>query len=170
MRRRATAASVALLCVGVAVMAAMSLAIGSGDVPVPRVLAIVTGQASGTVEASIVLQQRLPRTCVAIIAGSALGVAGALSQSLTRNPLAEPGTLGVSSGASLALVVSLLLLPGLSIGAQLGFAMVGAAASGAVVLAIGGVMSGRTSTVRLVLAGAAWSALASALTLSLIHI
>lgn len=59
----------------------------------------------------IVVEQRIPRTALAIVAGAALGVAGALMQGLTPNPLADPGLLGVNDGASFAMTVAVVFLP-----------------------------------------------------------
>ena len=59
--------------------------------------------------ATVVWQLRVPRTLIGLSVGAALGLAGALMQCLTRNPLADPGILGVNSGAALAVVLSVAL-------------------------------------------------------------
>jgi iron complex transport system permease protein len=86
----------------------LSLVMGSVSIPLEDVLKVLTGQsASETAWTNIILKFRLPKATTAILAGSALGIAGLLMQTLFRNPLADPYILGVSSGASLgvALVV-----------------------------------------------------------------
>ena len=78
-----------------------SLSLGSGSVGPGDVLALLSG--NGSDEARFVMTElRFPRTAIGIVVGLALGISGALLQSLTRNPLAEPGLLGVSAGGALA--------------------------------------------------------------------
>ncbi|NED56524.1 iron chelate uptake ABC transporter family permease subunit, partial [Micromonospora aurantiaca] len=82
-----------------------SLAIGAGDVPFGRVLPGVLSPDGGSRAELIVHELRLPRTLLGVAVGMALGLAGAVMQALTRNPLAEPGLLGVNGGAALAVVL-----------------------------------------------------------------
>lgn len=152
----------ALLVVFAAVPA--SVLVGSGGIPVERVLEVLEVGAIDGPDAAIIWQQRLPRAVVALIAGAGLGAAGALTQALTRNPLAEPGTLGISSGASLVVALGIVAAPDLPMAAQLLLAVIGAAVSGVLVLIAGGVLVGRHNSLRLVLAGAALSALTQAAT------
>lgn len=107
---------------------------------------------------SIVRELRLPRTIVAVQVGAALGVAGALMQSLTRNPLAEPGLLGVNAGASFAIVVGVGWLGVSSPTEATWIALAGAALAAALVLALGRVGRGAGGAGRLVLAGVSLSA------------
>lgn len=106
---------------------------------------------------------RLPRTLLALAAGGALGIAGALMQTLTRNPLADPGLLGVNAGAAAAIAAAMAfgLAPGPAGQLMAGFC--GAAAAGALVYAVGGLHRGH-DPLRLVLAGAALSAILLAVT------
>src|SRR6185295_8699479 len=98
------------------------------------------------------------RTLVGLLVGSALGVAGALMQAVTRNPLADPGVLGVSAGASLAVVVAIYVFGFTSLSAYVWFALVGAASASVLVYSLGSLGRGGTTPVRLALAGAALSA------------
>jgi iron complex transport system permease protein len=137
-----------------------SLAFGSGDVGPARAFAALA--AGGDDDARFaVLQLRLPRTLVAVAVGLSLGVAGAVLQAAARNPLAEPGLLGVSAGASFAVVIA--IAAGAS-AATLGpwVAVLGAAAG--CLLAVGAARLRGTGDdpVRLVLAGAALSGLLGA--------
>jgi iron complex transport system permease protein len=154
-RRGLVPAAVALL---IAVLA--SLAFGAGEVGPARALAVVLG--GGDVDARFaVLDLRLPRTLVAVAVGLALGVAGAVLQAAARNPLAEPGLLGVSQGASFAVVLTIAAgASAASVGP--GVAVLGAA--GGCLLALGAARLRGTGDdpIRLVLAGAALSALLSA--------
>jgi iron complex transport system permease protein len=134
-----------------------SLAVGAGEVGPARALAALTG--SGDDDARFaVLQLRLPRTLVAVAVGLALGIAGAVLQAAARNPLAEPGLLGVSAGASFAVVIAIATGAGV---ATLGpwVAVLGAATG--CLLAVGAARLRGTGDdpVRLVLAGAALSGL-----------
>ncbi|WP_055482613.1 FecCD family ABC transporter permease [Sphaerimonospora mesophila] len=101
----------------------------------------------------IVQTVRVPRTVLAIVAGVALGVGGALVQGYTRNPIADTGLLGVNSGASFA-VVSVILLFGLANPYQyIWFAFLGAAAAGVVVFGLSSIGRGAGNPLTLVLAG-----------------
>ncbi|EOV3147909.1 iron chelate uptake ABC transporter family permease subunit, partial [Cronobacter malonaticus] len=85
-------------------MVALSLLVGAKSLPFSLVLDALTGTCHDA-DCTIVLDARLPRTLAGIVAGLSLGLAGALMQTLTRNPLADPGLLGVNSGASFAIVL-----------------------------------------------------------------
>jgi iron complex transport system permease protein len=100
---------------------------------------------------------RVPRTVLGIVVGAALGVAGALMQALTRNPLADPGLLGVNAGASTAVVIALSLGVAGAAG-SVWFAFLGAAVVSVAVYAIGSAGRGGATPVRLALAGTAVSA------------
>lgn len=102
----------------------------------------------------LVRERRLPRTLLGLLVGAALGVSGAIMQALTRNPLAEPGLLGVNAGATAGVAIGVGFLGMTSVTASLAFGFVGAAAAGALVYVLGGVHRG-AGPVRLVLAGAA---------------
>lgn len=91
---------------GLAVLAlALSLVVGARAIPLHEVIDALTG-VSDSADALVVTSQRLPRTVAGALAGAALGVAGALMQGHTRNPLAEPGLFGVNAGASLAIAIT----------------------------------------------------------------
>lgn len=146
------AAGVVLACAA----AAASVALGSRPLPLDQVWDAVRGRGSGEA-AVIVSEQRLPRTLLGILCGAALAVSGALMQSLTRNPLAEPGLLGINAGASLAVVLSVVCFGALGIHAYLVFALIGAGIAAVGVYGLG--MGGKNaSVVRLALAGVAVSA------------
>jgi iron complex transport system permease protein len=144
----------------VAVLA--SLAFGAGEVGPSRALAVLAG--GGDADASFaVLQLRVPRTLVAVAVGLALGIAGAVLQAAARNPLAEPGLLGVSAGASFAVVV--VIAAGADAAASGPWVAVAGAGAGCL-LALGAARLHGTGDdpIRLVLAGAALSALLGAAT------
>lgn len=101
---------------------------------------------------------RLPRELAAILIGAAFAVSGAIMQGVTRNPLADPGLLGLTSGAHMALALAFLFIPGLSYFGIMVACFLGAALGAALVIALGSTRRGRLSPMRLVLAGAAVSA------------
>ncbi|MEU9444892.1 iron ABC transporter permease [Streptomyces sp. NPDC048304] len=104
----------------------------------------------------VVVDERLARTVLGLLAGAALGLAGAVLQALTRNPLADPGLLGINAGASAAVVTAITYCGVTSLTGYVWFAFLGAAAVGALVWFLGG--SRGATPVRLALAGTAISA------------
>ncbi|MFC1420931.1 FecCD family ABC transporter permease [Streptacidiphilus cavernicola] len=149
--RRGLLLSAALLLL----LCAASLAVGAKEIPLGQVWHGLA-HPTGTEDDVIVRSLRLPRTLVAVAAGAALGLSGTLMQALTRNPLADPGLLGVSTGASAAVVSAIAFLGVGSTGGYLWFALAGAGVATVLVCALGGL--GGSSPVRLALAGTAVSA------------
>jgi iron complex transport system permease protein len=134
-RRRLLACLVALAALGAVVLA--SLALGVRDVSLPVVWDALTAPVAGDMDHDVILGQRVPRTLVGLAAGLALGVAGAVIQGVTRNPIADPGLLGLNSGASFAVVCAVWLL-GLTAPTQfVWFSFLGAAAAAALVFSVG---------------------------------
>jgi iron complex transport system permease protein len=152
--RPRAARTVVVFTVGIAALGlciALSLALGTRPVPLHTVVDALLGRGQGP-DALAVTGIRVPRTLIAIAVGAALGLAGALSQGLTRNPLASPTTLGVNAGAALAVVVSVHLL-GLTRPAEFApFAFIGAALAAVAVFALAG-RAGDLDPVRLALSG-----------------
>src|SRR5699024_12658737 len=101
---------------------------------------------------------RIPREIVAVFVGSALSVSGDIIQALTRNPLAEPGLLGLSAGASAMLAISFALFPSLSYVGIIAACFIGALIGTVMVFSISAAKKGAMSPFRIVLAGAAVSA------------
>ena len=143
-------------------LALFSLTVGPVYVPPAQVAAAFLDPDVMNVSHSIVTSTRLPRTMIAIVVGGSLAVAGALMQALTRNPLASPGLFGVNAGAMFFLIVCAALLPSASL--QLGqwSAFAGAALAGGLVWLTGTLGQGRLNPLRMVLAGAAISAMFAA--------
>lgn len=124
----------AALLVLAAVMVA-SLAYGSRDVPWADVQAAIGG-ADGTL-GEAAAAKRIPRTLLAVVIGAALALSGAVMQGVTRNPLADPGILGVNMGASLAVVTGVAFFGLTSPTSYIWVAIVGAAASALFVYTVG---------------------------------
>ena len=136
---RRLALALGVLGLALLVVAALALFVGSAGLSPGAVARALAGQASAdSVESVVTLQLRLPRVAAAALAGGALAVAGVAFQGLTRNPLAEPSVLGVSSGAAFGFVLAQVFGLGLSALQALGvavFAFAGALlAAGAVYL------------------------------------
>ncbi|MFE1150808.1 FecCD family ABC transporter permease [Streptomyces albidoflavus] len=138
-----------------AVMVA-SLAYGSRDVPWADVQAAIGG-ADGTL-GEAAAAKRIPRTLLAVVIGAALALSGAVMQGVTRNPLADPGILGVNMGASLAVVTGVAFFGLTSPTSYIWVAIVGAAASALFVYTVGTLGRGGATPLKLALAGAATSA------------
>ncbi|ANY78846.1 iron ABC transporter [Microvirga ossetica] len=151
----------------------VGLGLGATGVPPSRVLAVLadalTGRAVSGGDALIVLQVRLPRLLLGLLIGAALASTGALMQGLFRNPLADPGLVGVSAGAALAAAATIVLgdrlLAPLIGPLPFGALPVGAFAGGlltTLALYVVATRSGRTSIATMLLAGVAFGALAGA--------
>ncbi|MFE7380088.1 FecCD family ABC transporter permease [Streptomyces zhihengii] len=139
-----------------AVSAVASLAFGSRTVAWSDLWSALGG-AEGTLEEAAVAK-RIPRTLLATVAGAALGIAGAVMQGVTRNPLADPGILGVNMGASLAVVTAIAYFGLASASGYIWVAMAGAAVSAVFVYTVGSLGRGGATPLKLALAGAAISA------------
>ncbi|MEV4892139.1 iron chelate uptake ABC transporter family permease subunit [Nonomuraea sp. NPDC055795] len=135
---------------------AASLALGAENVPFADVWQSLT--AGGTDADVIVRGVRLPRTILAVLVGAALAVAGALMQALSRNPLAEPGLLGVNAGAALGVVIAMAHLGVASLTGYVWFALIGASVATVAVYTLGSAGTAGASPARLALAGAAITA------------
>ena len=96
-----------ILCLALlSIMAIFSISLGAKSIAFYKVADILLGNDPDSLEATIILQ-RIPRTVFGILAGGALGISGALMQSITRNPIADPSILGVNTGASLFVVAGI---------------------------------------------------------------
>ena len=165
--RRRRLLGLALLVAVLVVCCLASIAVGAKAIPVPGVWhALFTP--TGTEDDIVVRSLRVPRTVLGLMVGAALGLAGALIQGHTRNPLADPGLLGVSNGAGFFVVVGIYVFNVTNIFGYVWFAFAGALAASVAVFVLGSVGRGGPTPVTLALAGAAVSALLSALTSAVI--
>ncbi|WP_328497229.1 iron chelate uptake ABC transporter family permease subunit [Streptomyces sp. NBC_00414] len=153
--RRVVRAVGLLLSLVVLVLVAMaSIAIGAKELSLEQVWHGLF-EDSGSY-GDVVVGERLSRTVLGLLVGAALGLAGAVLQALTRNPLADPGLLGINAGASAAVVTAITFFGVTSLNGYVWFAFAGAAGVGALVYFLGG--SRGATPVRLALAGTAISA------------
>lgn len=142
---------------------ALSLMLGAKSIPIHTLSLALTSHCDSA-DCVILREARLPRTLAGLLAGCALGLAGALMQSLTRNPLADPGILGVNAGAGFAVVLGIALFGADSPADWLGFAFGGALLASLLVALTGALGGGRVNPVRLTLAGVALGAVLEGLT------
>ncbi|MFU8945341.1 FecCD family ABC transporter permease [Mycetocola zhadangensis] len=150
------------LTAALVVIAFASLMLGSNPI---SPAAVLTGLFDPSQDVGNVVQgSRVPRTVLGILVGVCLGIAGAVMQGQTRNPLADPGIFGVSAGASLAVVVGIYVFGSSSVTATLWLALIGATIASIVVFTVAALGQGLSSPVPLAIAGTAVSALLVALT------
>ncbi|HEY5881469.1 MAG TPA: iron chelate uptake ABC transporter family permease subunit [Nakamurella sp.] len=160
---RARRPAAVVLGVGALVLAvALSLGLGSKGLSAGEIIDGLAG--AGGEAGSIMREQRVPRTIAGIVVGAALAVAAALIQAFTRNPLADPGILGVNSGAAFAIVVGVAFFGQTTASGYIWFAFAGAIAATVVVVAIGAAGRRGPDPLRLTLAGVAVGAVLSGFT------
>lgn len=140
-----------------ALAAAVSLAVGARGLPLDTVWLALThfDPADGD---HAVVHARIPRTVLGLLAGGALGLAGTAMQGVTRNPLADPGIIGVNAGAALTVVTGIYVFGVSSLTGYIWFAFIGAAAAAVVVYLIASMGRDGATPVKLALAGAALNA------------
>ncbi|WP_080811021.1 FecCD family ABC transporter permease [Halomicronema hongdechloris] len=138
-----------------------SILLGAADIA-PDTVWQAMFQFDGSTEHLIIRTVRLPRAVLAVVVGAALAVAGAITQGLTRNPLAAPDILGINVGAALAMVLAVFI--GGGSGTYVGFAFAGAAIAAVTVYWLGSMGRSGLTPLKLVIAGAALSYLLSSLT------
>ena len=166
--RRRRGAVVVLAVLVLLLACAASLAWGAREIPLGQVWRALVAPVAGDNDHLVVRDLRVPRTLVGLVGGAAFAAAGVLLQGVTRNPIADPGLLGINAGASLAVVVAI-ALGASSIGSYVWAAFAGAVLA-ALVVHIAASLSGEGPTpITLALVGAAFSALAtSAITVVLL--
>ncbi len=149
------------------VLMLISLMVGAKWIEPKTIMAAFLSFDASNSDHLLVRQLRLPRTMVAILVGAALGAAGVILQAITRNPLADPGLLGINAGAAVAIVAAIALLGASSMLAQLWAGFIGAALAGVMVYLLGGIRH-QLNLIRILLAGAALTVVLLALAQMLI--
>lgn len=158
-----------LALAGLVLLLLLSIAVGSKDILLGVVIESLLHD-TGRGDAYVVWDMRIPRTVVGFAVGLALGVAGALIQALTRNPLADPGVLGVNAGAAFFVAVGIAVFGVTSIDGYVWFAFGGALVVTVVVYVVGSAGRGGTDPVQLTLAGVAIGAVLSGIVTALVLI
>ncbi|MEM1412362.1 MAG: iron ABC transporter permease [Pseudomonadota bacterium] len=154
-----------LLALGVASVGATLLSVTVGSFPVSAtdaLLTLVRGAPSEMAE-TVVMQFRLPRALVAVVAGGLLAGSGAILQNVARNPLADPSLVGVSQGASVAVVTLIVMFPGMPYELRPAAAILGALAA-ALIIQLSSNRDSGSATLRFILTGVAVAAFLSAVT------
>jgi iron complex transport system permease protein len=144
----------------------LSLMIGSNPLSLAIVADVLLGGGSGEAR-YVVAELRWPRTLAGLLVGAALGAAGALIQAFTRNPLADPGILGVNAGAAFAVAIGVAFLGLRAISSLMWLAFLGALLVTIAVYVIGSSGRGNADPIRLTLAGVALGAVFSGITTGL---
>ncbi|MEU6352024.1 iron chelate uptake ABC transporter family permease subunit [Streptomyces sp. NPDC047072] len=145
-------------------LCALSMAYGALGVPLGQVWHTLLGEPPNQRVDTVIWSVRLPRTALGLATGAALGLSGALMQALTRNPLADPGILGVSAGAAFAVVLSVGVAGIGSVYGYIWFAFAGAFAASVLVYLLGGLGRAGSTPVKLALAGVAVTSVLFSLT------
>ncbi|ANZ19022.1 iron chelate uptake ABC transporter family permease subunit [Streptomyces noursei] len=152
------------------VAAAVSTGVGTRAIPLSTVADALVHFEPHDVNHVAIRELRLPRTALGVLAGAALGLAGAVMQGVTRNPLADPGILGVNAGAALFVVVGIDLFGITALSGYLWFGLAGAALAACLVHAVSSLGRGGATPVKLALSGAAVSAALTSLVTALLLI
>ena len=148
------------------VLFGVSVAVGSANLPLSTVWSAVTGS-DGSIDHITIAEVRVPRTFIGVLVGAGLGVAGALMQAISRNPLADPGILGVNAGAGLVIALGVAYLGLTDISDFVWFGMVGAVLAAILVVAIAQRGPGGATPLRLTLVGVALTAVFNGISMSL---
>ncbi|MFJ3934940.1 FecCD family ABC transporter permease [Streptomyces parvus] len=155
---------VAALAALLAVLCLLSIGLGALSILPGDVVKALTGRPTGPRIEDVIWSVRIPRTALGLAAGAALGLSGCVMQALTRNPLADPGILGVSAGAAFAIVIAAGVAGIGSLFGYIWFAFAGAMAASVVVYLLGRMGRSGSTPVKLALAGIAVTAVLSSLT------
>ncbi len=157
---------VVVLLALLALLAFASMAIGARTTSLTTVWAAITAFDPANTDHLVIMDLRFPRTLLGLLVGAALGLAGTVMQGLTRNPLADPGILGVNAGASLFVVVGIAVFGVVDVSGYVWFAFAGAGFATVVVYSIASLGRDGATPIKLAIAGAAVTAALSAVTTS----
>lgn len=139
------------------------ISVGAANIHLATVWEALVHYNNQSTQDDIIRNLRLPRALADVMVGACFAVAGAIMQGLTRNPLADSGLLGLNSGAALMLAICFAFMPGISYNMLILLSFLGAAASSVFVFGVGSLSKSGMTPTRLILAGAAVTALFSAL-------
>lgn len=148
------------------ILSILSLCIGAKALSVHTLWSVLNGQEQGLAKA-ILLEGRIPRTLNGLLVGMALGACGALIQAITRNPLADPGVLGINLGANFAVAVAIVFLGATSFNAFFVYAALGSFFASVLIFFIGSSGKSKIDPLKMTLAGIALGAVFAGITSSL---
>jgi iron complex transport system permease protein len=156
-------------CIALLVLVTLlSIAVGSKQIPLSTVFDALRHYNEADTDQVIIRSLRIPRTVIGLLVGAALGLSGALMQGVTRNPLADPGILGVNGGAALFVVAGIYWFGLASLTSYVWLAFAGAATASVAVYLLGSLGREGATPVKLALAGAAMTAMLGSLTTALL--
>lgn len=148
---------VIILCLALlSIIAMFSISFGVKRIAFSKVMEVIFGNDLDSIEATIILQ-RIPRTVFGILAGGALGISGALMQSITRNPIADPSILGVNTGASLFVVAGIAFFNITAAYQYIWLAIIGAGLTAVFVYSVASMGKDGATPLKLALSGSAVS-------------
>ena len=156
MRKKNFVLSMVLCLALLFIFAVFSISFGAKQIAFSKVIDVILGKDVDSLEATII-QQRIPRTVFGILAGGALGISGALMQSITRNPIADPSILGVNTGASLFVVAGIAFLNITAAYQYIWLAIIGAGITAFFVYSVASIGKDGATPLKLALSGAAVS-------------
>lgn len=148
----------AVLLVALVAVAFLSVALGSRDISLAEVLRALTDLNTSSTGGTVTVEMRVPRTLLGILVGAALGASGAVLQGVTRNPLADPGIMGINAGASAFVVLAITVFGLRGVSTYIWFAFLGAVVALLLVYAVASIGRDGATPVKLALAGAAVTA------------
>lgn len=149
-------------------IALASLAIGAKSVPLGTAVDALTHYDKPNYDETVVRLLRVPRTAIGLLVGVSLGLAGAVMQGVTRNPLADPGILGINGGATLLIVLGIYAFGVHDLNGYVWFGFLGAGAAGLVVYTVGSLGREGATPVKLAISGAALAALLGSATTTIL--
>jgi iron complex transport system permease protein len=154
--RPATRLVAGLLALGLLLVALTfaSVALGARDIGLRDVADAFLHFNGTATDDTVAVEVRVPRTLLGLLVGAALGLSGAILQGLTRNPLADPGIMGINAGATLGVVAAITLLGLSGIGLLIWFGFAGAVVATVLVYAVGSLGRDGATPVKMALAGA----------------
>jgi iron complex transport system permease protein len=141
----------------------VSVTFGAVEIPLSTIYAALTAF-DGSTDHLIIRTVRLPRSLIAILVGAAIAVAGTLMQGITRNPLADPGILGINAGAAMAVVMTTFIFGTSSASVYAWCAFLGASVAAVIVYLLGSLGRGGMTPLNITIAGAALTAFLSSIT------
>jgi iron complex transport system permease protein len=151
-----------------AVVCFFSITLGSRGVGVGTIWRAFTDFDPASASQTVIREMRVPRTLIGVLAGAALGLSGAILQGVTRNPLADPGIMGINAGAAAFIVFGVMVLGARDVSTYVWFAFAGAGAATVVVYGIASFGREGATPVKLALAGAAVTAVLSSVTSAIV--
>ncbi|QGG43018.1 iron chelate uptake ABC transporter family permease subunit [Aeromicrobium yanjiei] len=166
--RAALASGLVLLAVVLAVVCFFSITLGSRGVGIPTIWKAFTDYDPSAASQTVIREMRVPRTLIGLFAGAALGLSGVILQGVTRNPLADPGIMGINAGAAAFIVFGIMVLGAQDVSTYVWFAFAGAGVATVTVYAIASLGREGATPVKLALAGAAVTAILSSVTSAIV--